>query len=745
MTANPMPPMIPMSGPTGSMPPQGSGRFKIIDPLRVVRTHLWLLVTSLFIGVLAGLGVWGVLRVTMPGYSSIAQLRVDEVQVDVTNPMPGGTNPSNKSAVELRVMNEINRLRSQEIVRATLERPEVRATAWFKQYESDLQGAIDDMSENVLKITPVSGTSLINLAAVTRSKNDPRIIVDALVSVYMLRLSQDATNTTSDTRQVYVDEGRRLDTEISRLADRQAQFMRENQITSTELRYNEATVLASNYTQQIAQTSTDLDGMVQMHQMLTERQQTGDTAPTPDDLAAVNMMPEVADIQRRLDLSRENRHAATLTYGENSYAASNLNKRIAAIEQELELKRQQKLREMNASRIETYANSINSLKSRLESLQAKLNETKAQLTDMQQKLAEYKLIQDQLELAKARKAQIDSMQIDIRIVENRPDSRSVKRHTASTEPELTSPKPEVWIPGITLLVVALTTGLVFLFEMLDQRVKAPADVKMIPDAELLGTLPDAAEDPSGPTGIERVVEKYPAGLMAESFREVRAAIMHKMDRRGYKTLMLVSAQPRSGTSTVTQNLATSLAFHGRNVAVVDANFRRPAQHRLFDIANDAGLVDLLRGRRGVEGVIQKIDGLSVSVLTTGQAADAPPELLEGGNFRSVISELESRYDVVLIDAPPTLLASDARLLAKHVDAIVGVVRAVQDKRGMIERMTHRLGGQRADLLGVILNGVQSAAGGYFRKSYKEFYRYRENGHDAGSIDRTGLAEHTKTR
>src|SRR5690606_33866781 len=97
--------------------------------------------------------------------------------------------------------------------------------------------------------------------------------------------------------------------------------------------------------------------------------------------------------------------------------------------------------------------------------------------------------------------------------------------------------------------------------------------------------------------------------------------------------------------------------------------------------------------------------------------------------RGLLGDLETQYDLILIDAPPALVASECQLLAKHVDAIAPVVRAHKEKRGMISRMLRQLDGYRADVLGIVLNGVRSAAGGYFRKSYQEFYDYRENGHD----------------
>ncbi len=113
-----------------------------------------------------------------------------------------------------------------------------------------------------------------------------------------------------------------------------------------------------------------------------------------------------------------------------------------------------------------------------------------------------------------------------------------------------------------------------------------------------------------------------------------------------------------------------------------------------------------------------------------------PEIFEGPAFRQLLHELETQFDLIVFDAPPALLTSDAQILAKHIHAIALVLRAGRDQRGMIERMIRGLDSQHADILGVILNGVRSASGGYFRKSYQDFYRYRngtERNGDASSL------------
>ncbi len=731
MTANPMPPMIPMSGPTAAMSPHGTGRFKPVDPLRVLRMYMTWLFVAVVVGVVLGVATWGGLRLTMPRYTSSINLNVGP-QIETVRSITAPGYSDNNNLIERTIRNETTRLLSEQILMEALRRPDVQNTKWFAKFDNNMPDALDDLRKHVLNIYPIYETTLINVSASTADKGDPGVIANAIVQVYLVQLNTESGTSTSERRTAYTNERRLLEGDIARLKQQQTTFTSENQLSSLDSRMADAQRLLEYYTKNLAELEMQLSSATEMHAQLVQKQQMGQTDPSPDDLAAVNALPEVSSFQSRLDQYRENLRAAIATYGENSYQASRVRIYIDACEQELQQKRQDKLREMQAARIEQYANAITSLQGTIETITKEIDAKKVTLTDLNQKLTRYAQITEELSMKNARMKELEGLLGDLRIYTDLPEAQRVKRLSAPTVPELTFPKPLYVIPGVTMFVLMLTTGIIFLVEMLDQRVKAPSDVKLISDAELLGVLPDAAEDLSAPTGIERVVEKYPAGLMAESFRNVRTSIMSKMDRHGYKTLMLVSAQPSGGASSVLHNLAVSLAFHGRNVVIVDANLRRPAQHKMFDLSNDSGLVDVLRGRRSIEQSLQKIDGLSVSLLTSGQAAEAPPELLEGSAFRSIIHELESKFDTVLIDAPPALLTSESQLIAKHVDAVAFVVRAISDTRGMLERMTRRFDGQRAEVLGMILNGVQSAAGGYFRKSYREFYRYRENGSGAGS-------------
>ena len=102
----------------------------------------------------------------------------------------------------------------------------------------------------------------------------------------------------------------------------------------------------------------------------------------------------------------------------------------------------------------------------------------------------------------------------------------------------------------------------------------------------------------------------------------------------------------------------------------------------------------------------------------------------------MLAKLEAEYDLLIIDAPPAFLTSDAQLLSRHIDAMLLVSRAQVDTRGMLQRLHRELDGQRADILGVMLNGVEAAVGGYLKRNFREFHEY--SGRDRRQSERTSL-------
>ncbi|MEM1445494.1 MAG: polysaccharide biosynthesis tyrosine autokinase [Planctomycetota bacterium] len=739
MTANPLSTIPPIGPTTGMTPAPMPGKFKPIDPVRLLRQHLPLLIVAGVIGVVVGGVAWYIARQVDPQFRSQAKLmatgQVDPNEIRTT----GGMDSGEIAEIETFIRNQIAVITSDDMLRAAIQWPSVRNTQWFQTFNDDVRLAAKALQDEHLRVVPQRDSTLITLNMRMSNPADAQTVLDALITVYLndrqIRLENDMSRLTAS----QIRERERADEELRRLQLERRRFIEENDLATVRIEHTEASIAYDTLNRQRVAMEMELNAArASITGLIQSNEENPDRPMTETEEQQLRLLQPVALREETIRQYNESiRSMKAMGLGDGHRMVRELQERIAATEQELDGLMKLELGKLRAAQVAGAVSMEEQIQAQLGDMQRAVDTVHGKMRDMTQTLALFDSIESEILSIREQKVLIEENLAELRRLAMREDVTRVTRAVPPTEAELASPMWFVWIPGVTMFCVGSVAGLIFLRELTDQRVKSPADIKLLPEATLLGVLPDGKEDPSGNKEVSRAVEMAPTGLMAESFRQVRTAVLSRMDRRGYKTIVLVAAQPEAGTSSVAQNLAASLAYNGRRVLIIDANFRRPSQHDLADASNSRGLVDVLRDDVEVEDVIQTHPDLSLSVLTAGQASEAPPELLEGANFRSLLGRLESEYDVVIIDAPPALLTSDAQLLAKHVDAIAVVVRAGSDKRGMVERMLAKLDGQRADVLGIILNGVQSSAGGYFRKSYEDFYNYHRSSSNGsnGSADR----------
>jgi capsular exopolysaccharide synthesis family protein len=243
-------------------------------------------------------------------------------------------------------------------------------------------------------------------------------------------------------------------------------------------------------------------------------------------------------------------------------------------------------------------------------------------------------------------------------------------------------------------------------------------------------LPRAtAPEPESPGGaVELATWNQKPSLLAESFRGMRASLFGPhTDLRGPKTIVVTSPGPREGKSTVASNLAISLAEAHRRVLLIDADLRSPRMHSVFKLANDRGFSNILNEDTPIEAyplapVIQATEVPGLSVLTAGSA-----ELTNlGGMFYSsrlvhLLERLRADFDHVVIDTPPLLLFSDARVLGRFSDGVLLVLRAGSTYQTNAIAARQRLADDGVPVLGAVLNdwATKTNAG-----AYGYYYQYQ---------------------
>jgi capsular exopolysaccharide synthesis family protein len=190
-------------------------------------------------------------------------------------------------------------------------------------------------------------------------------------------------------------------------------------------------------------------------------------------------------------------------------------------------------------------------------------------------------------------------------------------------------------------------------------------------------------------------------------------------------VLVAGCMPSSGSTSVAANLALACAASGKNVLLIDGNFRRPAMHRVFGVSEGPGLGDVLAGEVTLDAAAQSLkDVPTMKVLTAGTAAKRVYEALASDKLSEVLSQARTKFDCVFVDVAPAVVSGDAVSVANRTDASILVARTFNEKRGMIARVKNELSEARGEFFGVIVNGVKSAAGGYLRGNIKASHEYQ---------------------
>ena len=204
-------------------------------------------------------------------------------------------------------------------------------------------------------------------------------------------------------------------------------------------------------------------------------------------------------------------------------------------------------------------------------------------------------------------------------------------------------------------------------------------------------------------------------LVSESFRTLRSNLQLSEFGKSLKVIVITSSNPNEGKSEVSINLAACLAQQGKKVIIIDADMRKPTQHKLTELNNTEGLSTFLLKKSGLDSINElTIDGVNLDVLTSGPIPPNPSEMLASSVMKQSLKEFEEFYDYVIIDTPPLLAATDAQILASIADATLLVVDIKKSKRRQVIEAKRRLDHVGAKLLGVVMNKVDL---------YKDTYYY----------------------
>lgn len=370
---------------------------------------------------------------------------------------------------------------------------------------------------------------------------------------------------------------------------------------------------------------------------------------------------------------------------------------------------------------------------RSEELLVKARELDAQIKDVDSRLANNRLSTLDADTLRAQRAALVGQQSDLRSLSTQFEVEAASRSgnvevanqaVVPTSPFEPTPVRSAALAGILAFIFA--AGVALLIDRLDNKIHATEDIEeMVKDVPVIGTIP------TNQSALKRNSrELVPLDSTdAEAYRALRTNIRFSAIGQKRNRILVTSAIPSEGKTTIVGNLAVVLAQSGLKAVIVSADLRKPQLEEIFGLSTPPeGLTGVLLGDTALADVLFPIPLPSIDsayLVPSGQSPQNPAELLGSERMSMVLDRIEAAgADFILLDSPPVLPVADALAMAHMVDGVIVVTKAGTTTRAQLNEVLDRLAQVNAPVIGIVLNEVsESRRYGPYRGRYGRYGRY----------------------
>jgi polysaccharide biosynthesis transport protein len=702
----------------------------LYDYLLILRKHQWLILTFM-VAVVTFVSI-ATFRMK-PVYVASAKIEIDKVSTNIL-PFQGADSYEYEMDVENYIETQSRILTSETLALETIRNLSLAGTPEFSGGgDSD---AIATGSLKNQKLPPEIGAFLGSLS-VRRIPNtslmeayfestNPLLaarILNAHLDNYIAQNYKSRYESTADATQWLQSELDELSVKVRRSEDARIAYERNNQIWAVDDKSNVTTQRLADLNKEL----TDAQSDSLKKQAFYEFAKAGD-------VDAVPQLRDNAILQglqtRRYDLSVQYTDSVN-QYGPNFPKVQRLQTQIKNLDDQMTRERKGIIVQLE--------NDYREAKQHEVLLSKALDKQKTEVDAMSEKMIQYNILKRE---AEANKVLYDSLETKLK--EAQISSGLKSSNLRIVDPAMVPSTPSRPAKGRNIALAFFVglvggIGLALLREYLDNTVKTPDDV------ETLARLPSLAVVPAFGTQvaeakrtgffkaistnghekhIELVAQHLPKSPTSEAFRALRTALLLSRPDRPPQVILVSSALPREGKTTVAANLAVTLAQLGDKTVLVDADLRKPGIGRLLGLGmgKHAGLSSYLAGVSTLDLVSVPHPSIpNLTAIPTGPLPPNPADLLASHRLTEAIAELRTKYKFIVLDSPPIMAASDAVILSVQADGVLLVVRSSETPKVAFTRTRDLLTSVNCHLLGVVLNAVDSSAPDYYY-SYR-YYPY----------------------
>jgi len=404
------------------------------------------------------------------------------------------------------------------------------------------------------------------------------------------------------------------------------------------------------------------------------------------------------------------------------------------------------------------------LAARKKSLEANIGSLRRQIRDIDEKIRQ--IPERGLELARLERDVSVNREIytllekkyQEALIQEAEKIEEVKIVKPALEPTMPINPPKTAANTTVGTIIGLILGIVFAFmiETFDTSIAAIEDVEEFLGVKVLGIIPFVSLDEIKTTLLEkfkgsvdeetirkstRLISHFlPTSTSAENYRALRTNFNFINLDHNIKTVVFTSSSPEEGKTTITVNLAITMSQGGNKVLLIEGDLRRPVISRLFGIEQSPGLTDvilgnyewrnvgrsitdLITGKMSMDEIMQTPGLDNLHIITGGASAPNPAELVSSKIVSDILKQAQSEYDIVLIDAPPILAATDAAIWSSLSDGAILVYQVGRIARGALKRAKAQLDNTGARIFGIVLNGLKAEISPDFAYHDKYYYYY----------------------
>ena len=696
-----------------------------LDPVRLLRQHMWGIISTLVIGAILGVVLNYVFLYTYQVWSGTVFLEIRSQLKDAKalNAEDLGT----EEAVIRLAQTEVARMMSRDNIKMALASDDVQKTEWSNSSSFRDEKNIFNIDEAATELeidlrgAHRRGTQIFTLGWRTRNPEDVPVVLNAVASTYVTQVRANEDNRFATILRVYEANQKKLDDQIAAKKQEIQKFVKERNMTSLNESSSENSRALEKLRDGIANTTSELS-VAESRKAQAEEKQSGAAGFSDEDLRDADNDPVMQNLNRDFEDASRRYEASTKQFGEKHSEVLQLKAAQSAVDKQRTDTRKKILLRNQLADLRGAANRVQSLTTLLKKQQEDFAKNSVASEDFTMNMAELGTLREQLSQAEDQRQLVSQTINDVNLARLREESQRVEVVQRAIKPrEITFPQLKFMIPGTAVLVCGIYILILFVREILDQRIKYPSDLMGLP-GKILGVIPDISDDPTKPKRAELIVFESPHSITAESFRQSDSLITKGLAPTNAKIILVMSPMPGSGTTTMVLNLAACDASVGRRTLLVGANLRRPRLGKALGLdPNLPGLGDILNGANPSSILIDQGNGLHF--IGAGAPSNRTFQLLNTEKMDAFLDWCHQNYDRVYLDAPPSIVAGEGLALANKADASILVVRAWQDQKGLVTKLAYQLMDSKSNFLGTILNRPKNTAGGYFKKNAEAIAEY----------------------